>query len=86
MKQAASVIMVAAFLVGGCAGMSNTQQRTLSGGAIGASAALIGCRGCRLGAPSAGEPACWEGMLTTSMKNPRAGHEGSSLILRVTSW
>ena len=43
MKQAAIVIMVAAFLEGGCAGMSTTQQRTLSGGAIGASScALIG--------------------------------------------
>ena len=89
MKQAAIVIMVAAFLVGGCAGMSTTQQRTLSGGAIGASSgALIGwAAGVRPAAPpSAGEPACWEGMLTTSMKNRRAGHEGISLILRVTSW
>jgi hypothetical protein len=41
MKQAAPVIMVAAFLVGGCAGMS-TQQRTLSGGAIGGGAGLLG--------------------------------------------
>ena len=39
MKQAASMIMVAALLVGGCSGMSTTQQRTLSGGAIGAGAA-----------------------------------------------
>lgn len=52
MKQAAIVIMVAAFLVGGCAGMSNTQQRTLSGGAIGASSgALIGWAA---GSPAAG--------------------------------
>ena len=43
MRQAAIGIMVAAFLVGGCSGMSTTQQRTLSGGAIGASiGALIG--------------------------------------------
>ena len=43
MRQADSVIMVAALLVGGCSGMSYTQQRTLSGGAIGASSgALIG--------------------------------------------
>ena len=51
MRRAAIGIMVAAFLVGGCSGMSNTQQRTLSGGAIGASSgALIGW--------AAGCPAC----------------------------
>ncbi|MFZ5450385.1 MAG: YMGG-like glycine zipper-containing protein [Thermodesulfobacteriota bacterium] len=37
------LVMVAALLVGGCSGMSTTQQRVLSGGAIGAgSGALIG--------------------------------------------
>jgi osmotically inducible lipoprotein OsmB len=51
MKGAAVLIMVAALVVGGCSGMSTTQQRTLSGGAIGAgSGALIGwaagCPGC----------------------------------------
>jgi uncharacterized membrane protein len=52
MKQAASVIMVVALLVGGCSGMSTTQQRTLSGGAIGASSgALIGWAA---GSPAAG--------------------------------
>ena len=52
MRQAASVIMVAALLVGGCSGMSTTQQRTLSGGAIGASSgALIGWAA---GSPAAG--------------------------------
>jgi osmotically inducible lipoprotein OsmB len=51
MKQAAILVMIAALLVGGCSGMSNTQQRTLSGGAIGAgSGALIGW--------AAGCPAC----------------------------
>ena len=35
MRQTASVIMVAAFLVGGCSGMSTTQKRTLSGGGAG---------------------------------------------------
>jgi hypothetical protein len=51
MKRAASVIMAAAILAGGCSGMSTTQQRTLSGGAIGASSgALIGW--------AAGCPAC----------------------------
>jgi osmotically inducible lipoprotein OsmB len=49
MKQAASVIMVVGLMVGGCAGMSTTQQRTLSGGA--SSGALIGW--------AAGGPACW---------------------------
>ena len=77
MRQAAVVIMVAAFLVGGCSGMSTTQQRTLSG-----------APSARSGASSAGRqcPACWEGMLTTSTRNPRAGHEGICLMLRVTSW
>ena len=51
MRQADSVIMVAAFLMGGCSGLSTTQQRTLSGGAIGAiSGTLIGW--------AAGCPAC----------------------------
>lgn len=37
------MVMVAALLVVGCSGMSTTQQRVLSGGAIGAgSGALIG--------------------------------------------
>ncbi len=51
MKRAAILIMVAALLVGGCSGMSNTTQRTVSGGAIGAGGgALIGW--------AAGCPAC----------------------------
>jgi osmotically inducible lipoprotein OsmB len=51
MKPTAVAIMVVALLVGGCSGMSNTSQRTLSGGAIGASSgALIGW--------AAGCPAC----------------------------
>ena len=51
MKRTALVIMVAVLLVGGCSGMSPTQQRVVSGGAIGASSgALIGW--------AAGCPAC----------------------------
>ncbi len=51
MKRIAVLIMVAALLVGGCSGMSDTTQRTLSGGAIGAGAgSLIGW--------AAGCPAC----------------------------
>ncbi|MDD2904033.1 MAG: YMGG-like glycine zipper-containing protein [Syntrophales bacterium] len=43
MKRIVVLVMVAALLVGGCSGMSTTQQRVLSGGAIGAgSGALIG--------------------------------------------
>jgi osmotically inducible lipoprotein OsmB len=50
MKKAAIVIMVVA-LVGGCSGMSNTSQRTLSGGAIGAGGGTLigwaaGCPAC----------------------------------------
>lgn len=43
MRKIAVVVMVAALMVGGCAGMSSTEQRVLSGGAIGASGgALVG--------------------------------------------
>jgi osmotically inducible lipoprotein OsmB len=51
MRNLVILVMVAALMLGGCAGMSTTQQRTLSGGAIGASSgALIGW--------AAGCPAC----------------------------
>jgi osmotically inducible lipoprotein OsmB len=51
MKRAVVLVLVAAMLIGGCSGMSNTQQRVVSGGAIGAgSGALIGW--------AAGCPAC----------------------------
>ena len=43
MKKTVILVLVAALLLGGCSGMSPTQQRVLSGGAIGASSgALIG--------------------------------------------
>jgi hypothetical protein len=42
MTQTAGIIMVAALWVGGCSGMSTTQPRTLSGGAIGGGAGLLG--------------------------------------------
>jgi uncharacterized membrane protein len=43
MKKVLVLALVATFLVVGCGGMTNTQQRVLSGGAIGASSgALIG--------------------------------------------
>jgi osmotically inducible lipoprotein OsmB len=52
MKKAVILIMVMALALGGCSGMSNTTQRTLSGGAIGASSgALIGWAA---GSPAAG--------------------------------
>jgi osmotically inducible lipoprotein OsmB len=52
MKKAVIVLMVLALAVGGCSGMSSTQQRVLSGGAIGAgSGALIGWAA---GSPAAG--------------------------------
>jgi osmotically inducible lipoprotein OsmB len=51
MNRTTVLVLVAAMLMGGCSGMSNTEQRVLSGGAIGAgSGALIGwaagCPGC----------------------------------------
>ena len=52
MKKTIALIVVAVLLVGGCSGMSNTQQRVVSGGAIGASSgALIGWAA---GSPAAG--------------------------------
>jgi uncharacterized membrane protein len=52
MKKAVILLMVVALAVGGCSGMSSTQQRVLSGGAIGAgSGALIGWAA---GSPAAG--------------------------------
>ena len=51
MKKVIILLVVAALFLGGCSGMSKTQQRVLSGGAIGASSgALIGW--------AAGCPAC----------------------------
>ena len=52
MKKTVILIVVLALALGGCSGMSNTQQRMLSGGAIGASSgALIGWAA---GSPAAG--------------------------------
>ncbi len=52
MKQVVILILVVAVALGGCSGMSTTQQRVLSGGAIGASGgALIGLAA---GSPAAG--------------------------------
>ena len=43
MLKTASLLLLAVMLVGGCSGMSPTEQRVLSGGAIGAGGgALIG--------------------------------------------
>ncbi len=51
MKRTLALVVVVVLLVGSCSGMSNTQQRVLTGGAVGAgSGALIGwaagCPGC----------------------------------------
>ncbi len=52
MKKTVVLMMVCALLFTGCAGMSTTEQRVLSGGAIGAgSGALIGWAA---GSPAAG--------------------------------
>jgi uncharacterized membrane protein len=52
MKKLAVLVLVATLLAGGCSGMSYTEQRVLSGGAIGASSgALIGWAA---GSPAAG--------------------------------
>jgi predicted small secreted protein len=52
MKKVIILLVVTALFLGGCSGMSATQQRVLSGGAIGASSgALIGWAA---GSPAAG--------------------------------
>jgi len=52
MKKVIILLMVAALFLGGCSSVSPTQQRVLSGGAIGASSgALIGWAA---GSPAAG--------------------------------
>ncbi|MCX5892240.1 MAG: glycine zipper domain-containing protein [Deltaproteobacteria bacterium] len=52
MKTVVILVMVLALALGGCSGMSPTQQRVLSGGAMGASSgALIGWAA---GSPAAG--------------------------------
>ena len=52
MKKVVILLLVAGLVFGGCSGMTPTQQRVLSGGAIGASSgALIGWAA---GSPAAG--------------------------------
>jgi osmotically inducible lipoprotein OsmB len=52
MKKVVILLVVASLMVGGCSRMSTTAQRTLSGGAIGASTgALVGWAA---GSPAAG--------------------------------
>jgi len=41
MSRGIVVILCLTLLLGGCAGMSNTEQRVLSGGSIGASSGLL---------------------------------------------
>ena len=41
MSRGIAVILCMTLLLGGCAGMSNTEQRVLSGGSIGASSGLL---------------------------------------------
>jgi osmotically inducible lipoprotein OsmB len=52
MKKTVILIVVLALALGGCSGMSSTQQRMLSGGAIGASSGAI--IGWAAGSPAAG--------------------------------
>ncbi len=41
MRRGIALIITAALLAGGCSGMSNTNQRMLSGGAVGAGTGLV---------------------------------------------
>jgi osmotically inducible lipoprotein OsmB len=56
MKRVLIILLVAALLVTGCAGMSARQQRALSGGAIGAAG------GAAVGAVTGGSPAVGAGV------------------------
>ena len=79
MKKAMILVVVLALALGGCSGMSSTQQRVLSGGAIGASSgALIGwAAACpRRERLSAAAPGSWVVICTISMRNPGAIDQG----------
>jgi osmotically inducible lipoprotein OsmB len=52
MKKTVILVVVAALLLGGCSGMGYTEQRVLSGGAIGASSGTL--IGWAAGSPAAG--------------------------------
>lgn len=52
MKKVVILVVVLALALGGCSGMSPTQQRVLSGGAIGASGGTL--VGWAAGSPAAG--------------------------------
>jgi hypothetical protein len=52
MKGVVIFVLVGVLLLGGCAGMSSTQQRMVSGGAIGASGGAI--VGWAVGSPAVG--------------------------------
>jgi osmotically inducible lipoprotein OsmB len=52
MKKIVVLVVLCAFVLGGCAGMSYTEQRVLSGGAIGASSGAV--IGWAAGSPAVG--------------------------------
>jgi osmotically inducible lipoprotein OsmB len=74
MKKIFLGLMVVALLVGGCSGMSTTQQRVLSGGAIGASGGTLvgwaaGCPAC--GAAVGGAAGAAGGLVYDSYQKSR---------------
>ena len=82
MKKAMILVVVLALALGGCSGMSSTEQRVLSGGAIGASGgALIGWAAGSPAAerPSAAAPGSWAVISTISTRNPGAADQGRCL-------
>ena len=52
MKRTLALVLVVMLLVGSCSGMSNTQQRVLSGGAAGAAGGVL--IGAAAGSPAIG--------------------------------
>ena len=67
MQKMVILVIMAAVLLGGCSGMSYTEQRTLSGGVIGAGGgALIG----------------WAGMSRLRRRHRRRGRTAGRLRLR----
>ncbi len=74
MRQATALFLIAILLLSGCSGMSATEQRVLSGGAIGASGgALIGAvaGSAAIGAAAGGGAGILAGLASDQYKKSR---------------
>lgn len=74
MRRAAVLFFIAILLAEGCAGMSNTEQRVLSGGAMGAAGgALIGAAAgsAAIGAAAGGGAGLLGGLIVDQVQKSR---------------